>query len=82
MDDNRLYLVEFKGKAYDTAATQLIETKKHFKKNYGKYDLIFHARIVGKSFPKAPTSLQKAKRILKGDFDDFKLFEKDGKETV
>jgi hypothetical protein len=83
LNDNRLYLIEFKGKAYDTAATQLIETKEHFKKNYGKYDLIFHARIVGKSFPKAPTSLQKAKRILKGEFDEnFKLFEKDGKETV
>ncbi len=83
LNDNSLYLVEFKGKAYDDAANQLAETKKYFKNNYGKYNLIYYARIVGKSFPKASTELQKAKRDLKNNFgNNFRLFENEGKETI
>jgi hypothetical protein len=82
LNDNRLYLIEFKGKAYDTAAGQLVETKEFFKKKFGKYDLIYYARIVGKSFPKSQTNLQKAKRVLKSNFDDIDFFENEGKETI
>lgn len=83
LNDNSLYLVEFKGKAYDTAANQLVETKEYFNKNYGEYNLIYYARIVGKSFPKASTELQKAKRVLNSKFNGrFRLFENEGKETI
>lgn len=83
LDDNRLYLVEFKGIDYKTAVIQLIETKKYFLSNYEDYDLAFHARIVGKSFPKATTELQKAKIDLKNNFGkNFKLFENKGSEKI
>ena len=76
LDDNRLYLVEFKGKAYKTAVSQLVETKKFFLSNYADYDWTFHARIVGKSFPKASTELQNAKLHLKSNFrENYQLFE-------
>lgn len=83
LDDNRLYLVEFKGKAYKTAVIQLIETKKFFQKNYAKYDWVFHARIVGKSFPQATTELQNAKLRLKSAFGgNYQLFENVGGERI
>ncbi len=84
LDDNRLYLVEFKGNDYKTAVIQLIETKKYFLSNYGDYDLSFLARIVGKSFPKATTELQKAKIVLKNNFgkNNYQLFENEGKEII
>ena len=34
LDDNRLYLVEFKGKSYKDAVNQLIETLKFFKTDF------------------------------------------------
>lgn len=84
LDDNRLYLVEFKGIDYKTAVIQLIETKKYFMFNYADYDLTFHARIVGKSFPKATTELQKAKIDLKNNFGEkkYQLSENEGKEKI
>lgn len=83
LDDNRLYLVEFKGDDYKTAVIQLTETKKYFLSNYTDYDLAFHARIVGKSFPKATTELQKAKIDLKNNFGkNYKLFENKGSEKI
>lgn len=83
LDDNRLYLVEFKGNDYKTAVLQLIETKKFFLSNYADYDWNFRARIVGKSFPKALTELQVAKRGLKNSFgENYQLFENEGKEII
>lgn len=83
LDDNRLFLVEFKGKGYDDAVNQLITTKKFFQDNYPDYDLLFHARIVGKSFPKASTELQKAKKSLKMNFkDNYRMFENIGEERI
>lgn len=84
LDDNRLYLVEFKGNDYKTAVIQLIETKKYFLSNYEDYNLAFHARIVGKSFPKATTELQKAKIDLKNNFGgkNYQLIENEGKEKI
>ena len=83
LDDNRLFLVEFKGKGYDDAVNQLLRTKKFFQDNYSDYDLIFHARIVGKSFPKASTELQKAKKNLKRTFNDnYRMFENTGEERI
>ena len=83
LDDNRLYLVELKGVDYKTAVTQLIETKKYFQTTYADYNLIFYARIIGKSFPKATTELQKAKLSLKKNFGDkYQLFENEGKEKI
>lgn len=83
LDDNRLYLVEFKGNDYGTAVIQLIETKKFFVRNYEKFNLFFYARIVGSSFPKATTELQKAKVKLKKNFGDkYKLFENKGTEKI
>lgn len=75
LDDNRLYLVEFKGNDYGTAVIQLIETKEFFVRNYKKFNLSFYARIVGSSYPKARTEVQKAKVNLKKHFGDkFELF--------
>ncbi|MBR3981270.1 MAG: hypothetical protein IKJ98_08930 [Bacteroidales bacterium] len=86
LDDNRLYLVEFKGKAYKDAVNQLIETVEFFKtnSNYSGYDFIFHARIVGKSFPRASTELQKAKVDLRNYFGEkkYQLYEQEGNETI
>lgn len=85
LDDNRLYLVEFKGNNYETAVTQLVETKKYFERNYADYNLIFYARIVGRSFPKATTELQNAKRELnkKKNFgQNYRLFECKGVEKI
>lgn len=83
LDDNRLYLVELKGDDYKTAVIQLIETKKYFLSNYSDYDLAFHARIVGRSFPKATTELQKAKKDLKKNFgNNFALFENKRSEKI
>ena len=83
LDDNRLYLIEFKGKAYKTAVSQLVETKKYFLSNYADYDWAFHGRIVGKSFPKSSTELQVAKRELKNSFgENYQLFENEGKEII
>lgn len=83
LDDSRLFLVEFKGQGYNDAVNQLIQTRAFFMKNYADYDLIFHARIVGKAFPKASTELQKAKRDLRNSFgSNWKLFESIGSETI
>ena len=86
LDDNRLYLVEFKGKSYKDAVNQLIETLKFFKthSSYSDYDFVFHARIVGKSFPRASTELQKAKVDLRSYFGEkkYQFFEKEGDERV
>lgn len=83
LDDNRLFLVEFKGNGYPDAVVQLVKTKEYFLKNHSKYNLIFHARVVGKSFPKAGTELQNAKKTLKKIFGaNFILFENLGVETI
>lgn len=82
LDDFRLYLIELKGKNYKTAVTQLIETKDYFQKNYN-YNLVFYARIVGRSFPKATTELQIAKQKLRKCFGDrYRLFENNGEEKI
>jgi hypothetical protein len=60
LDDDRFFLVEFKGKDCKHAAEQLCETKKYFESEYSSFDFKFQARIVGKSFPKASTSRQAA----------------------
>lgn len=82
IDDNRLYLIEFKGKDYTTAARQLVETKKFFKENYSDYHLNFHARIIGKSFPRAQTENQIARKFLQTNFTDVRLFETNKKEQI
>ena len=85
LDDNRLYLVEFKGKDYKTAVNQLIETMKYFKTNpnFSIYKFLFHARIVGASFPKASTELQKAKKLLREIFcGQYNFFENEGEERI
>ena len=83
LDDNRLYLVEFKGRDYEHAVEQLKETKKYFKNNYSEYDFDFYARIVGKSFPKSSTARQKAIKVLGNNFGKkYKIFENQGHETI
>ena len=83
LDDNRLYLVEFKGKDYVHAVEQLKETKKYFENNYSKYNFDFYARIVGKSFPKSSTARQTAIRALEKYFGKkYKIFENQGNETI
>lgn len=82
VDDNRLYLVEFKGQNYEKAAEQLIKTKEYFKLNYKNYNFIFHARIIGKSFPKASTDKQNAMLKLKSHFSTFLPFETEGTENI
>lgn len=84
LDDDRLFLVEFKGKDCKHAAEQLCETKKYFESEYSSYDFEFHARIVGKSFPKASTSKQRAELVLANNFgkNNYKFFENQGKETI
>lgn len=83
LDDNRLYLVEFKGGDYKTAVSQLTDTRSFFLTNYSDYDFTYHARIVGSSFPKASTELQKAKRDLRKVFgSNVRLFENIGKERI
>ena len=82
LDDNRLYLIELKGTNYKIAVTQLIETMRYFQTNYN-YNLVFYARIVGRSFPKATTELQIEKKNLRKCFGDrFRLFENDGEEKI
>lgn len=83
LDDNRTFLVEFKGKDYEHAVEQLKATKKYFEDNYSKFDLKFFARIVGKSFPKTSTTRQTAIRVLEKSFGkNYKIFENHGKETI
>lgn len=83
LDDNRLYLVEFKEKTYKDAVNQLIETKDFFQKNYTRYNFVFYARIVGKSYPKAETELQNAKLRLKSAFGrNYQFFENKGCEKI
>lgn len=83
LDDNRSFLVEFKGKDYEHAVEQLKATKKYFEDNYSKFDLKFFARIVGKSCPKASTARQNAIRALVKSFGkNYKIFENQGKETI
>lgn len=83
LDDNRSFLVEFKGKNYEHAVEQLKATKKYFEDNYSDFDFNFFARIVGKSFPKSSTMRQTAIRALKKSFGkNYKIFENQGKETI
>lgn len=84
LDDDRFFLVEFKGKDYKHAAEQLGETKKYFQREYSSFDFKFRARIVGKSFPKALTSRQAATRYLENNFgkNNYKFYEKQGKEII
>lgn len=84
LDDDRFFLVEFKGKDYKHAAEQLCETKKYFDGNYSNIGFKFRARIVGKSFPKASTSKQRAELVLANNFgkNNYKFFENQGKETI
>lgn len=84
LDDDRLFLVEFKGKDYKHAAEQLCETKRYFQRQYSSCDFEFHARIVGKSFPKASTSKQTTTRVLEKNFgkNNYKIFENQGKEII
>lgn len=84
LDDDRLFLVEFKGKDYKHAAEQLCETKRYFDRNYSNIGFKFRARIVGKSFPKASTSRQAATRYLENNFgkNNYKFYENQGKETI
>lgn len=84
LDDDRFFLVEFKGKDYKHAAEQLGETKKYFQREYSSFDFKFRARIVGKSFPKASTSRQAATRYLENNFgkNNYKFYEKQGKEII
>lgn len=83
LDDNRLYLVELKGKKYKDAVGQLLKTKDYFLAKYASYDIVFYARIVGRSFPKSTTELQNAKRELMMHFDkNYRLFENKGEEKI
>jgi len=82
LDDNRLYLVEFKGNDYSQAVNQVIETKKFFKTNYATIDFVFYARVVGKSFPKANTKLQNAKKLLSKNFPEHYNFVESGKTEL
>lgn len=84
LDDDRFFLVEFKGKDYKHAAEQLGETKKYFQREYSSFDFKFRARIVGKSFPKASTSRQTTIRVLEKNFgkNNYKIFENQGKEII
>jgi hypothetical protein len=84
LDDDRFFLVEFKGKDCKHAAEQLCETKKYFESEYSSFDFKFQARIVGKSFPKASTSRQAATRYLENNFgkNNYKFFENQGKEII
>jgi hypothetical protein len=84
LDDDRFFLVEFKGKDCKHAAEQLCETKKYFESEYSSFDFKFQARIVGKSFPKASTSRQAATRYLENNFgkNNYKYFENQGKEII
>lgn len=67
LQDNRFYLVELKGKHYQEAEEQLIETKKFFthKSCYQCYGFTFYARVVCKSLPVTSTELQRVKVELK-----------------
>jgi hypothetical protein len=84
LDDDRFFLVEFKGKDCKHAAEQLCETKKYIEREYSSYNFEFHARIVGKSFPNASTSNQRAKLVLANNFgkNNYDFFENQGKETI
>jgi hypothetical protein len=84
LDDDRFFLVEFKGTDYKHAAEQLGETKKYFQREYSSFDFKFQARIVGKSFPKASTSRQAATRYLENNFgkNNYKLYENKGREII
>ena len=83
LDDNRSFLVEFKGKDYEHAVEQLKATKRYFEDNYSEYEFKFFARIVGKSFPKTSTTRQTAIRVLEKSFGkNYKIFENQGKETI
>lgn len=84
LDDDRLFLVEFKGKDYKHAAEQLCETKRYFQRQYSSFDFKFQARIVGKSFPKASTSRQTTTRVLENNFgkNNYKIYENQGREII
>lgn len=84
LDDDRFFLVEFKGKDCKHAAEQLCETKKYFQREYSSFDFKFRARIVGKSFPKASTSRQAATRYLENNFgkNNYNFYENQGKEII
>lgn len=83
LDDDSLFLIEFKGKDYEHAIEQLKATKRYFEDNYSEYEFKFFARIVGKSFPKTSTTRQTAIRVLEKSFGkNYKIFENQGKETI